>query len=252
MEKSKAKVKGSKKGYLDDNGRWITNSWIRINGNWKYMKSSSGFVTGWNTIGKYKYYFTSDGYLSQDLRNLFTGRKASRYKIYVNREQCVVTVFTNEKEGGEFNIPVVSFLCSVGQQGNGLTPTGTYQCKRADRWQLLMGPSYGQYGTFVTQKAVDIYFHSVAGEYPNRHSLPAAEFNRLGTPASHGCIRLCVSDARWIWLNCSGATVTIYDSSSLISKFDRPTLPKISLDQVTDPTDPALPGTTPSPHKNAI
>jgi len=35
--------------------------------------------------------------------------------------------------------------------------------------------------------------------------------NKLGSPASHGCIRLKVEDARWIYNNCpAGTTVTVY------------------------------------------
>jgi hypothetical protein len=248
MATSCVKAKNGKKGYLDDNGKWVTNSWLKIKGNWKYISSSSGFVTGWKTIGKYKYYFTKDGYLSQDLRNFYTGRSASRYKVEVNRITCTATVYTNETEGGEFNIPVVCFRVSV---GNPITNTllGTYKMTRADRWQILMGPSYGQYGTHVVN---GIYFHSVASAEANDHNLSATEYNRLGTPASHGCIRMCVSDAKWIWENCNGSYVTIYDDASSAGPFDKPTLPLMNQGDVSDPTDPAIVGSSPSPHANPV
>jgi len=34
---------------------------------------------------------------------------------------------------------------------------------------------------------------------------------KLGNPASHGCIRCCVADAKWIWENCNGSRIKIID-----------------------------------------
>ncbi len=247
MDRSCQKTKGSQKGYLDDNGRFITNSWVKLKGNYKYIDSKSGFVTGWKTIDGYKYYFTSNGYLSQDVRRLFAGRSASQYRLEVNRKTCTVNVFTKDTSTGKYNIPVVSFLCSVGQPIT-RTPLGTFKCSRGGRWQVLMGPSYGQYATNVY--AGIIYIHSVASGQANARNLSAVEFNRLGTPASHGCIRVCVSDAKWIYENCAGCSVRIYDDASDPGPFDKPTLPKMSSGQNYDPTDPSIPGTKPSPHTN--
>ena len=62
----------------------------------------------------------------------------------------------------------------------------------------------------------------------------------LGQPASHGCVRLCVRDAKWIYDNCAvGTTVTIGDS--LAAPFDKPATIKIPAWQTWDPTDPAAP-----------
>ncbi len=249
MDKACQKTKGSQKGYLDDNGRFITNSWVKLKGNYKYIDAKSGFVTGWKTIDGYKYYFTSNGYLSQDVRRLFAGRSASQYRLEVNRKTCTVNVFTKDTSTGKYNIPVVSFLCSVGQPitRTPLSSTG-FTSSRGGRWQILMGPSYGQYATNVY--AGIIYIHSVASGQANPRNLSAVEFNRLGTPASHGCIRVCVSDAKWIWENCAGCKVIVYDNANDPGPFDKPTLPKMSPGQNYDPTDPSIPGTKPSPHTN--
>lgn len=100
-----------------------------------------------------------------------------------------------------------------------------------------MGPSYGQYCTRIVG---GILFHSVAGYGTNSYSLPAAEYNRLGSPASHGCVRMTVRDAKWIFDNCSlGMKVEIYDNV-IPGPYDKPVAQKIPASQNWDPTDPEV------------
>ena len=113
--------------------------------------------------------------------------------------------------------------------------------QKEGRWQLLMGPSWGQYGTHLIGAGQGgIYFHSVAGSAPNHYSISAVEYNKLGSPASHGCIRLTVRDAKWIWdhWGSGGNTAYIHDSASNI--FYKPSVPKIGAGTTYDPTDPAI------------
>ena len=59
-----------------------------------------------------------------------------------------------------------------------------------------------------------MYFHSIL--YSKRDAATyTGSFNNLGRRASHGCIRLTVPDARWIWYNAApGTTVIVRDGSS--------------------------------------
>lgn len=244
VQKNRSATRSGQKGWLDTNGRFITNGWIKISGNWKYMDSDDGFVTGWKYI-KYngrnmEFYFNSKGYLVQDIRDMIGELPASSYRIEVNRKQSFITVFT-KASNGKFDRPVVAFTCSVGNPytltplsgGDGGVNSWTYKATRSNRWQLLMGPSWGQYGTHVTN---GIYFHSVSGTNRNQYSVPWAQYNLLGTYASHGCIRLSVRDARWIYYNCNGSRVRIYQDD-VVGPFDKPKLPKMSPGQTKDPTD---------------
>ena len=44
----------------------------------------------------------------------------------------------------------------------------------------------------------------------NESSLIAGSLYKLGTKASHGCVRLSVDDAKWIYTNCpAGTTVKV-------------------------------------------
>ena len=72
------------------------------------------------------------------------------------------------------------------------------------------------------------------------HNLSYTDYNMLGQPASHGCVRLCVRDAKWIYDYMPiGTWVHIYDSS-YPGPFGKPATIKITPDMDYDPTDPNL------------
>ena len=216
--------------YIKSDGSRVTNDWQKVNGKWYYFEADGSMVTGWKRVNGYKYYFDGSGAMVQDLDSVI-GRQSSYY-ITVNRAKCQVMVYA-KSETGKYDIPVKTFVCSVGLPSTP-TPTGTYTTPAKYRWHTLMGPSYGQYCTRIVG---GVLFHSVAGSNMTSHNLSAANYNMLGQPASHGCVRLCVRDAKWIYDNCAlGTTVTISDTAAM--QFDKPTSIKIPASQDWDPTDP--------------
>ena len=221
---------GSTWYYINSDGSRVCNNWKRVNGKWYYFEADGSMVTGWKRIGGYKYYFNRSGAMVQDLDGVI-GRQSSYY-ITVNRAKCQVMVYA-KSETGRYDIPVKTFVCSVGLPSTP-TPTGTFTTPAKYRWHTLMGPSYGQYCTRIVG---GVLFHSVAGSNMTSHNLSAGNYNMLGQPASHGCVRLCVRDAKWIYDNCTlGTTVTISDT--VATPFDKPTSIKIPASQNWDPTDP--------------
>ncbi len=187
---------------------------------------------GWFYEGGYKFYYR-DGVKQLDLDGILP--KQSSYYIKVNRQACTVTVYAKDGNNG-YIIPVKRFACSVGKASTP-TPTGTYYTSDKYRWHTLMGPSYGQYCTRIVG---GVLFHSVAGRNMTSYNLNARDYNMLGSPASHGCVRLCVRDAKWIYDNCkSGTMVTIYDSANP-GPLGKPATIKIPAGQTWDPTDPNL------------
>lgn len=182
----------------------------------------------------YKFYYKNGSKVKNLTKVLDIGKNEDLY-IEVNRRHCTVTVFAKDGKKG-YIIPVISFACSVGKASTP-TPRGTYYTDRKHRWKVLMGPSYGQYATHVVG---GIYFHSVAGSSRSVYNIKASNYNRLGSPASHGCIRLCVRDAKWIFDHCALKTkVKIFDSSSK-GPLGKPKTIKISASTKYDPTDPAV------------
>lgn len=219
--------------YQRSDGSYLSNQWKKIDSIWYYFKSNGAMVTGWQYIGGYKYYFASSGKLMQDLDGILA--KQSSYRATVNRVKCQVMIYAYDSATNKYCIPVKTFACSVGLPSTP-TPTGTFSTSQKIRWHELMGPSYGQYCTRITD---GILFHSVASPKANNNNLPASEFNKLGSPASHGCVRLCVRDAKWIYDYCPlGMKVTINDTA--YTPFDKPATIKIPATQTWDPTDPAF------------
>ena len=195
--------------YFDANGALLKNRWTTINGE--------------------KIYVDGNGIGLTDLSARYPGP----YKLLVDRTNCVVTAYARDCSG-RYTIPVRSMLCSVGLSGTA-TPSGTYNISATFTLKELMGPSWGKWACRVVG---GIYFHSVATGSASdpTHTVPAGEYNKLGSPASHGCIRLCVRDAKWIYDHCGlGTTVQIGDNYAL--PFGKPFLTKIS--GSVDPTDPA-------------
>ena len=157
------------------------------------------------------------------------------YYIEVIRNQNVVIVYGLDSNN-QYTKVVKVFICSVGI--NNKTPTGTYKTQDKASWGRLVGNLYGQYYTRVVG---DILFHSVPYTKKTKDSLEWDEYNKLGTPASKGCVRMTVRDVKWIYNNCPrGTTVKIYDGN-LPSEVSKPSAPKISSDSPNkgwDPTDP--------------
>ena len=123
----------------------------------------------------------------------------------VNRVTNTVTVYQMD-ESGIYSIPVRAFLCSTGSE----TPSGYFRTKERYRWRALFEDAFGQYAIRIEGH---ILFHSVPYYWDSPDSLEYEEFNLLGTPASLGCIRLCVADEKWLYDNCpEGFPCVIYDS----------------------------------------
>lgn len=156
------------------------------------------------------------------------------YYIRINRALNTVTVYALNNEGSYE--PYSAFICSTGPA----TPLGTYTTFNKSRWRLLYGPCYGQY---VTDIVGDILFHSVPYYTMYEGDLEYYEYNKLGTAASMGCIRLCVRDALWIYSNCPvGTVVELYDDWESYGPLGRPESIQIdpeSPNRGWDPTDPS-------------
>lgn len=145
-------------------------------------------------------------FLSLFIMKLNTSAKTgSPYYIKVNKQQNCVTVYEKDKNG-KYTKPVKAMTCSTGVD----TPLGTYNTQSKYRWKLLMGDVWGQYSTRIVN---GILFHSVWYYKMDETTLSATQYNKLGIAASHGCVRLAVTDAKWIYDNCPlGTTVEIYNA----------------------------------------
>lgn len=153
------------------------------------------------------------------------------YKIEVNRTKNCVTVYTYD-ENGEYTVPVRAMICSTGKDKG--TVTGDFKIGVKYRWLPLFGDVYGQY---VSGFYGNFLFHSVPYLQESPDSLKAEEYNKLGQEASLGCVRLAVSDAKWIYKNCEeGTAVSIFDSEK-DGPLGTPPSMHIDTNSTWDPTD---------------
>lgn len=128
-----------------------------------------------------------------------------KYHIKVNRLTNTVTVYERQSDGSYK--PIKAMLCS---SGGPLTPLGTFKTQIKYRWKSLF---YGVYGQYSTRIVGNVLFHSIPFYRLDPSTLMRGQFERLGTVASHGCVRLSAADAKWIYDHCSlGTEVTVYSS----------------------------------------
>ena len=171
---------------------------------------------------------------------------SSKYYIKINLTQNVVMVYQKDDNGQYTNL-VKTFVASVGDGKQGVsryTPVGKFTVGAKYEQLSLKG---GVWGHYTTQIYKAIWFHSVPyyskpDKQGNWNNLEYEEYNKLGSPASAGCVRLAVRDSKWIYDNIpKGTTIEIYESASLPAGVTKPTAIKIDVNDIEkrgwDPTD---------------
>ena len=100
----------------------------------------------------------------------------------------------------EYTVLVRTMKCSTGKDSTP-TPKGTFQNSTGPgaRWHYFKKyKCWAQYAYYIQG---DIMFHSVL--YNEKDGpVTQSSVNNLGRKASHGCVRLSVEDAKWIYTNC--------------------------------------------------
>lgn len=121
------------------------------------------------------------------------------YLVYVNLSDQITYVFNGSMNNWNM---IKSFTCSTGINEE-KTPTGIFDVKERGDW--FFSAKYEQGGKYWVQFYGDYLFHSV----PYNEDQSQVVDNTLGTPASHGCIRLKTEDAKWIYDNITFGTKVI-------------------------------------------
>ena len=164
-------------------------------------------------------------------------RKSHKYCIAVNSKQNIVIVYGKAKDGS-YTKPVKAMVCSCGKIP-GSTLAGTWRTYAKYEWRDLVGNTHGQYATRIIG---GILFHSVPYYEEDKSTVETEEYNKLGTNASAGCVRLAVKDCKWIYDKCKlGTIVTIYPGTNVKEPLKKPKAQKIPLTGIKsgwDPTDP--------------
>lgn len=159
-----------------------------------------------------------------------------KYSIRVNLKTNCVTIYTKD-ENGNFTVPFKAMACSVGKKDNE-TPMGTFGILRYYNWCRMVDWTYSQFAYRIhgsimfhsTPSALALNMNTGGNPSPSysKGRVEVAEFNKLGSNASLGCIRLTVADAKWICDNCPAGTVT-----TIVSENSDP-LPKPEVIKISD------------------
>lgn len=162
--------------------------------------------------------------------------KDNDYYIKVNKKTCTVTIYIKEEKGDL--TPYKAMVCSIGREGHD-TPEGKgYKTSDYYDWRLMVDNTYGRYAVRFNKS---IMFHSVPYYKAKKDSLEWQDYNKLGKPASLGCIRLAVADAKWIFDNCKrGTEVEVYSGDASTDPFGTPDPIKLDTKSAFrdwDPTD---------------
>ena len=215
---------------------------VKTGGSWYHQKADGSYTKGWANIGENWYYFYSDGrmaintwvtYKNNDYYlgsngALYINRttpdgsvvndrgqrmadpmdaKAQGYSsktgylIMVSYDDHIVSIYSGAQNNWK---RIKRFSCAMGSSSTP-TPTGVYSVT-SKIYSFGDGANYTCY--YATGFVGTTYlFHSVLYD--------AGTFNlqdgRLGLNISHGCVRLDINDAKWIYDNIPyGTTVVIY------------------------------------------
>lgn len=135
--------------------------------------------------------------------------KSAKYFIVVYIGSQSTVVYKKDKNG-DYTKQVKVFTCSTGKKSSP-TRTGKYHIRAKYRWRWLVGNVYGQYNSSISDSYL---FHSVPYYQRDYSTLENEEYDKLGKPASKGCIRMCVRDCKWIYDHCAiGTQVRIVSDS---------------------------------------
>lgn len=140
-----------------------------------------------------------------------------QYYILLDLRNQIVTVFERD-ENGAYTKVVRRFLCSSGRTDVDEadpedvatpTPRGIWKIGGRERFGKFANFS-SSYARYWVQIVGSIYFHSILFTKRNIDAMNRQAYSDMGSNVSHGCVRLYVEDARWLYYYaCPGTTIEI-------------------------------------------
>lgn len=189
--------------YMNASGRMQT-GWLNLSGTWYWLDTTSGAMgTGWIWDGGAYYFCASDGHwidVNVQWRDMFNWAQdyssTTNYLILVDTQNCRVGIYYGRYGAWA---PAKEFICSPGAPS---TPTVKGQFTVQDKGYVF-GHGYSCY--YYTQFHNDYLFHSVL-YYQDTFRI---QDGRLGQHLSHGCVRLAIENAKWIYDNIPRGTKVV-------------------------------------------
>lgn len=134
-------------------------------------------------------------------------RPSHKYRVEINVSRQKVYVY--EWYYGAYSKLVKTMTCTTGAVDTP-TPLGSYRMGGpCGRWYYFK--KFDCWAQYASRIVGGILFHSVLYSEKDESTLRRGSVYALGTRGSHGCVRLAVEDAKWIYNNVSaGSTCRVY------------------------------------------
>ncbi|MDO4493699.1 MAG: SH3 domain-containing protein [Clostridia bacterium] len=161
-------------------------------------------------------------------KDLLKNTDPDRFYIVLDLNNQFVTVYEKD-ENGEYTRPVRRFICSTGRSeasedagydDSTPTPVGVWRIGGRERFGKFA--KFSEYARYWTQLVQDIYFHSIMFNRRDFSTMLSGPYGSLGNDVSHGCIRLLVEDAKWLYYYaCPGTRVRVTKSEKYNKELTR-------------------------------
>ena len=158
----------------------------------------------------------ADAHAFDELKNT----DPEKYYILLDLRNQIVTVFEKDADG-EYTKVVRRFICTSGRteldpddpEDQGMpTPKGIWKIGGRERFGEFAA-FRGTFAQYWTQIVGGVYFHSIMYSERDINTLQSGAYRSLGNNVSHGCVRLYVEDAKWLYYYaCPGTTVEVSTS----------------------------------------
>lgn len=129
--------------------------------------------------------------ISQSNINTLNIESATTYLINVSLKNQKTYIYSGKADNWKL---LKTFSCSTGLNSEE-TPVGSFSTMEKGAW--FFSDKYEQGGKYWTQITGDILFHSI----PFAKDKTTILDYTLNKPSSHGCVRLSIEDAKWIYTN---------------------------------------------------
>lgn len=186
--------------YLDKQSGAMHTGWLKDGGTWYYLYGSGAMATGWVYVGGAYYYLNSSGAWDPNADPMY--RKAQGYSsntnwlILCDTTRNQVCIYWGSK--GNWKLQK-NWTCTTGAWD---TPTVLGQFTVGAKGYVF-GSGFSCY--YYTQFCGNYLFHSVT-YYQNTFNIMDG---RLGMNLSHGCVRLQIDNAKWIYDNIPSGTKVV-------------------------------------------